>query len=511
MKRPSTSKPRGDAPRQKRKRREMHGLPPARRDEPPPPERDAPDGLAPMRPPGEAGVRVRGERRPFTQVGGLVDASGDPAIAGRLSHALGLRAPARRGTASERLTHGFHTYPARMHPETARRLVRAFGVPAARVADVHPERAHERTRARERRPALAAPGAATPAGALATASAPAPAPGSTTILDPFCGSGTVLVEALVAGARAIGRDASPLAVRIARAKTWLAGAEGMRALEETAAAIARETLVHVRARTPAAGARPRDAEWFPPHVVHELVWLRNGVAAVADAGVREKLELCLSSILVKVSRRASDTDERVKERTIAPGAASRLFAGRAAELAAALGELARELAAGPGARAPAPDIAAADARALDLPDRSVDVIITSPPYPNTYDYLDLQRLRLRWLGLEPGALAEGEIGARRFFRDARAGVQRWNADGRRWVAEAARVLKPGGYLVALMGDGMVGNTVLRAEEALAAWGRPAGMHLVAVARQRRPSLEFRMRAAYGETARLEILAALRKG
>src|SRR3989304_6270267 len=75
------------------------------------------------------------------------------------------------------LTHGFHASPARMHPLTARRALVALGVK---------------------------PGA--------------------TVLDPFCGSGTVLVEAFRAGARAIGVDASPLAVEIAFARTWRARA-----------------------------------------------------------------------------------------------------------------------------------------------------------------------------------------------------------------------------------------------------------------------------------------------
>src|SRR5713226_1030886 len=41
-----------------------------------------------------------------------------------------------------------------------------------------------------------------------------------TILDPFCGSGTLLVEALVSGRSAIGVDVDPVAVFISRAKTF---------------------------------------------------------------------------------------------------------------------------------------------------------------------------------------------------------------------------------------------------------------------------------------------------
>ena len=39
------------------------------------------------------------------------------------------------------------------------------------------------------------------------------------ILDPFCGSGTLLVEALVAGRSGIGADIDPVAVFVSRTKT----------------------------------------------------------------------------------------------------------------------------------------------------------------------------------------------------------------------------------------------------------------------------------------------------
>ncbi|HEV8322226.1 MAG TPA: hypothetical protein VG389_11460, partial [Myxococcota bacterium] len=316
----------------------------------------------------------------------------------------------------------------------------------------------------------------------------------------------------------LGRDASPLAVRIARTKTWLPGRARLRAMEDAAARMAAETLEHVRLRRRFPGPRPRDADWFPAHVVHELAWLRAGVAAVQDAEMREVLELCLSSILVKVSRRASDTDERVRERKVTPGAASRLLAARAAELAERLRALAADVAVGgdggraPVAAPPTPQLTVGDARNLaGIEDLSVDAILTSPPYPNTYDYLDLQRLRLRWLELDAGLLAETEIGARRLFKTPNAGLKRWDRDGERWVAEVARVLKPGGWCVVLMGDGMVGATVIRADESLVSWARRAGLAVVAVAAQERPQLEFRMRRAYGKGSRLEILAALRRG
>ncbi|MGC8783271.1 MAG: DNA methyltransferase [Armatimonadota bacterium] len=68
-------------------------------------------------------------------------------------------------------THGFHPYPAMMIPQVARRLIRMYG----------------RT--------------------------------GYTLLDPFCGSGTSLVEARLSGINAYGIDLNPLAVLLARVKS----------------------------------------------------------------------------------------------------------------------------------------------------------------------------------------------------------------------------------------------------------------------------------------------------
>src|SRR5262249_30208950 len=96
---------------------------------------------------------------------------GDPEAAALLAAAVDVPTSAEAEELARANVHGFHSYPARMHPLTARRLVEAFSRPGDAV------------------------------------------------LDPFCGSGTVLVEARLAGRGAVGVDANPLAVRLARLKT----------------------------------------------------------------------------------------------------------------------------------------------------------------------------------------------------------------------------------------------------------------------------------------------------
>ncbi|HXX93147.1 MAG TPA: hypothetical protein VEN81_05905, partial [Planctomycetota bacterium] len=67
-------------------------------------------------------------KRSLGQTGGPAELSGDPEASRPLGHCLAVDPEARLP-----FTHGFHAYPARMHPETARRALEAF--PGGRILD----------------------------------------------------------------------------------------------------------------------------------------------------------------------------------------------------------------------------------------------------------------------------------------------------------------------------------------------------------------------------------------
>ena len=79
---------------------------------------------------------------------------------------------------TQEFTHGFHQYPARMHPEIAKRLISKY---ASKKSDL--------------------------------------------IFDPFMGSGTVLVESMLHGNNSVGIDLNPFAVLLATVKTTSLDAE----------------------------------------------------------------------------------------------------------------------------------------------------------------------------------------------------------------------------------------------------------------------------------------------
>jgi len=344
-----------------------------------------------------------------------VTRSGEPAAAAALEAAV-----AHEGRV-DALTHGFHTYPAGLHPGCAEDLL-----------------------------------ALTPPGRL---------------MDPFCGGGTTLVAGRAAGRAVIGADLSPIARLVAATRTWSAPAEAITAMRSAARRITAEAR---------AGRGPEQVDarlqgWYHPHVAFELTRLLRGVRAVEDDAVRRALTCCFSSILVKTSHRASDTSRRVEVRERAPGTASVLFHKKARELGRRLEALAA--AAPPGA----PDAVILDADARDLPPGDpVAAVVTSPPYPGVYDYLPLQTLRVIWLGVDDSAARRFEIGARRAFRaDRRRALVTWRRDTARWTARAAEALAPGGRMAVVVGDGMVGEKLVDARQPSEEAAAAAGLRLVA--------------------------------
>lgn len=326
-----------------------------------------------------------------------------------------------------RLTHGFHTYPAGLHPDAARALVEAYDA--------------------ER------------------------------ILDPFCGGGTTLVEARAHGRVTLGRDVSPVALRVARTRTATPPDDVVRRFRSTSRKLT-EVARHAR-ELPGPSILPAVEQWYAPHALMELESLRRGILD-AEESVRDLLWATFSSLLIKVSWRASDTSAKRLKHRRPPGTTAVLFHKKARELGRRM-EALREAA---PEGTPEADIAFGDARAIDV--EPVQLVLTSPPYPSTYDYLPLQHLRHVWL---PDRLPdfEVEIGPRRDWRDGGKGaVKRWREDTRQWMAAAHRVLEPGGHLVIVIGDGLTPRGPVDTAKATEEVARSLGFEMAGRASVERP-------------------------
>jgi len=93
-----------------------------------------------------------------------------------------------------------------------------------------------------------------------------------------------------------------------------------------------------------------------------------------------------------------------------------------------------------------------DARCVPLDNETIDLIITSPPYINVFNYHQNYRKALEFVGLAPLNAAPSEIGANRKHRGNRLWtVIQYCLDMREALIEAHRVLRPASKMVMVVG------------------------------------------------------------
>jgi DNA modification methylase len=215
------------------------------------------------------------------------------------------------------------------------------------------------------------------------------------VLDPFAGSGTTLIAAEAAGVLAYGYESHPFVVQIATAKTYWNQPEG-RLFDA-----AKELL-----NTASQGQRP-DLDVVPdllvkcytPEVLQQLYALREAYLSCADRfnpEISKLLWLALTAILRSCSFAGTAQWQYVlpnkrKSKPLAPFPA---FEQKISDIIEDMSSLRKT-----GCRSDA-QVLLHDARLIsdEVPLNSVDLVVTSPPYPNNYDYADATRLEMTFWG-----------------------------------------------------------------------------------------------------------------
>lgn len=224
--------------------------------------------------------------------------------------------------------------------------------------------------------------------------------GAARVLDPFAGSGTTLLAADAAGLESVGLEAHPFVRRVARAKLE-ARVPPEALLARTAAwiEVARERS------SPEDAAPDLVARCFSQDSLSRLERLRATHLDTSTPGqpLAELEWLALTSIL-----RPCASVGTAQWQYVLPNRAK----ARSREPFAALEERARQFAEDLAVRPePRARMIAGDARRdLDASLGSFDLVLTSPPYPNNFDYADATRLEMTfWREIERWADLQGAV------------------------------------------------------------------------------------------------------
>lgn len=321
-----------------------------------------------------------------------------------------------------------------------------------------------------------------------------------TVLDPFCGSGTVLLEAILSGRNAYGADANPLARKISRVKTTIINDTYLyRILNELLLEISKDTNNTI----------PCDDEsffWFPQETIVTIQKIITAIHKIKNHQIREFFEICISSIIKKVSYADPRISVPVRVKADKFESGSRLHANAIKHIediynldvlnlftSTCKSNIDRISTLGDACKGALATICSEDARKLTvsigndslIEDETIDLILTSPPYAGAQKYIRASSLNLRWLRIADNqgirSLKRQNIG-REDYRKSEISIPKTgikNADSlldvlfsegkherahivanylnemKVAIDESIRVLKPGGYFVMVIGNNTV--------------------------------------------------------
>lgn len=257
------------------------------------------------------------------------------------------------------LTHCYHDYPARMIPQVAGKLLDTY------------------------------------------------APEANLLFDPYCGTGTSLVEGMVRGINTIGTDLNPLARLISKAKTCTPElSQVKKQIIELGKFIAATKTVSIPEHI--SGISRLDF-WFKPHIIEKLSLLRSFIDTQSDEAMRLFFKVAFSETV----RESSNT--RNEEFKLYRYDAERLekfdpdvFGIMTVKLKRNLIGLQQFIARLsclkqiPQAKLHDFDTRL-DAPSSVVPQASIDIVVTSPPYGDSHTtvaYGQYSRLSSAWLGLQ---------------------------------------------------------------------------------------------------------------
>ncbi|MGC6284842.1 MAG: DNA methyltransferase [Polaribacter sp.] len=289
-----------------------------------------------------------------------------------------------------------------------------------------------------------------------------------TVLDPFVGCGTTIVESKLLNRNSIGVDLNHIATLISETKSTSLNADEIEEilhfienLERTSSIIT-ETIDF-----------PNIDHWFQQNVKEELMMLTSSINKVNNSKISNFLKTGLSSIITSVSNQESDTRYVAKNKDIPDGKTLALFKVKIKSMVERIKEFSET------ASDSISKIYNADSTNLHfIKDNSVDLVVTSPPYANTYDYYLYHKLRMYWLEFDVANVKKNEIGSRDKHSSQRKEIDDFNENIKKCFQEAVRVLKPNRHAIVIIGDSVIRKKLYDAKKMMISMGKEIGLEFI---------------------------------
>lgn len=224
---------------------------------------------------------------------------------------------------------------------------------------------------------------------------------SKTVLDPFCGSGTTLVEGILSGHNAIGFDVDPLSSMISKVKTTRVDVIGLNE-------VANWLINGIKNRKK--GLFKPDCEtiehWFTDDAIKKLSIIRTLINQIPDKfgtdkktkDIQELLLICLSSIIRRVSN-ADDESQKTYVSHTKIKKPEEVFALFLSQLNLFIERISKfsEIT---DPKLTSKIVCSSSMQLLTkkITKQTIDLAVTSPPYIKAVDYIYTQMAELFWIG-----------------------------------------------------------------------------------------------------------------
>lgn len=326
------------------------------------------------------------------------------------------------------------------------------------------------------------------------------------VLDPMAGSGTTLVSVRAMGHQAIGCDTDPLALLIGR--SWCSDFSADRLKHRAEVVLERATKLSENIEMGQAYPSHSDLEtkefldyWFDGTNRRQLTSLAKCISRIRDVDERALLWCAFSRLIITkkigVSLAMDISHSRPhKKYEEAPVRAFDRFL-QAVDYINIKAPFNKNIMKGPAAI-----VRQVDARSLPFRSGSMDMIITSPPYPNAIDYIRGHKFSLVWMGYSIGelrALRSNNIGGecchdsneevhfvkilermgdlKKLDSGRRDVVSKYLSNMNRVISECRRVLKKNGQAIFVIGDSTIDGVFVSNSEGLIGLAKRNGLKL----------------------------------
>jgi DNA modification methylase len=284
-----------------------------------------------------------------------------------------------------------------------------------------------------------------------------------TVLDPFCGCGTTLVEAFLNNRNSIGNDFNPLGILISKVKTTLIDENEFKHLNRKLAAMKRYLDLDYRRVEERVGDLPnrKISKIFNKVVISKLESIRETLLEIKEEGHNDVYNLgrvALSSTIWSLVENGNGIE------------VDDLFLKKVKYMENELYETAKVI-----KKAPWVKLINGDARKLKVETNSTDLIVTSPPYVNALDYYRAHMYNMLWLGMDFDIFRKHEIGGHSHFIMNRFRLlSEYLGDMLRSMIEMNRVLKNDKLCIIVVGNSSVEYELIESHKFFAAMAKYIG-------------------------------------